>query len=730
MEFSIKKTKSTIKLDGVIDEEGWQNAAVATNFYLNFPVDTMPPTYQTEARLTFDEHFFYVSFVCYDNMEKPNIVQSLRRDFDFELNDNIGIYIDPYNDHTNGFYFLTTPYNVQGEGTVYGGGTMPDSYNSNWDNKWYSFVKRYQDRWVAEMAIPFKSFRYNNKVEHWNVTFMRNDLKHNQISSLIATPIQYMGSSFAYAGNLYWDEPAPHPGANISLIPYAANVTNRDTENGIPTSSTTAIGLDAKVAVTPALNLDLTVNPDFSNVEVDRQVINLTRFEYQFPERRTFFLENSDLFSTPGYPDTRPFFSRRIGLVRDASGNLQKVPIAYGARLSGKIGKDWRIGVMNLQTKKAESLGLPDQNYTVAVVQRQIFSRSNIDFFVVNKQSLGLGQYDSTKFYHSDLIRTVWNGHDSTKKLNLYNRVIGADFNLFTKSNRWGGDFYYHHSFDDFNTNNNYSYGGFLNYSTRHFSMMASNYSVGKNYNAEVGFVPAQAVYNGFIGGFYRTEGKLYPKTGSITNMGPALQFDYTQLLNQIVTDRSVTVEYNINFKNTMRIQAQGRRVFQLLPMPYNPIDPMGTVAFQTGQQFEWNEANLQFNSDTRKTFRFSARTSAGNYYNGTKYGIGGTLSYRYQPYGNITVTYDYQDIKMSYGSAKFLLVSPRIDLTFTDKLFFTTIVQYNDRYNNVGLNARFQWRFKPASDFFIVYTENYFSDTFASRNRALVFKLTYWLNL
>ncbi len=317
LEFHIKRAKGQITLDGNIDEPEWGSAEVATNFYMNYPIDTMPPTYQSEARVTFDQHFFYVSFVCHDNMEKPNIVQSLRRDFDFDLNDNMGVFIDPYNDHTNGFYFLITPYNVQSEGTVSAGGTSGDAFNNNWDNKWYSQVKRYSDRWVAELAIPFKSFRYNSEVANWNITFLRHDLKHNQLSSWIATPIQYVPASLGYTGKLIWEEKAPHPGVNVSLIPYLVGSSNQDAENKVATTNSMTVGFDAKVAVTPAINLDLTVNPDFSNVDVDRQVINLTRFEYQFPERRTFFLENSDLFSTPGYPPTRPFFSRRIGLVAD-----------------------------------------------------------------------------------------------------------------------------------------------------------------------------------------------------------------------------------------------------------------------------------------------------------------------------------------------------------------------------------------------------------------------------
>lgn len=729
IELSIKKAKGTIKLDGILDEPDWVDAKVATSFHMNYPVDTMPPYYQSEARLTFDQHFLYVSFVCYDDMTKPNIVQSLRRDFDFSLNDNIGIYMDPYDDHTNGFYFEVTPFNVQSEGTVYGGGASSDYFTTNWDNKWYSEVKRYDNRWVGEIAIPFKSFRYNH-VENWNITFVRNDLKHNQISSWIATPIQYSPGSFSYTGKLKWEDEAPHVGTNISVIPYLAGSSTQDAENKIPTNNSVTMGLDAKVAVTPAINLDLTINPDFSNVDVDRQVINLTRFEYQFPERRTFFLENSDLFSTPGYPPTRPFFSRRIGLAQDSTGNLQKVPIQYGARISGKIGSNWRIGAMNMQTEKKESLGLPAQNYTVAVLQRQLFSRSNIDFFVVNKQSLGLDHYDSSKYYNSDLVRTVWNGATNVKKLNLYNRVIGADFNLFTKSNKWNGDFYYHKSFDEFSSNNNYSYGLFLSYSKRYFNAFAGQYGVGKNYNAEVGFVPAQSVYSGFINGFSRANLTFYPKRGPITNMSPGIEFDRTQLLDGTTTDKAYVADYTINYRNTGRFYGLVQRIFQLLPQNFNPIDPKSDISFPTGQQFEWTEYNVQYNSDSRKLFTYTVKASGGQFYNGDKKGLSGTLSYRYQPYGNITVTYDYNDINLSYGGAKFLLISPRMDLTFTNKLFFTTIVQYNTRYDNMGLNARFQWRFKPASDFFIVYTENYFSDNLQSRNRALVLKLTYWFNL
>lgn len=728
----IAQKKGAIKIDGILDEEAWKSAVAATNFFLNYPVDSLPPSFQTEARLTFDDDFFYVSFVCYDD-SKPSVVQSLRRDIQWNLNDNVGVYLDPFNDFTNGFYFTITPYGVQSEGTMaYGGSDREQSYNNNWDNKWYSAVTRHADRWVAELAIPFKSFRYNQSQPNWNVTFVRQDLKRNEVSSWIATPIQFIPASFAYSGKLQWQSPAPHAGTNISLIPYGVTSLSKDNEKGTSENLITA-GFDAKVAITPSLNLDLTVNPDFSTVEVDRQIINLTRFEFQFPERRQFFLENSDLFSAPGFTSlTQPFFSRRIGLANDTSNNLVRVPILYGARVSGKLGSKWRVGLMNLQTKETKSLGLPAQNYTVAVLQKQILERSNFDVFLVNKESLGVGEYDPTKFYHESLVNEVWNGSDTVPKLNVYNRVIGTDFNLITADNKWAGKAYYHYSLDNFSEKDRYSFGGFAAYNTRKVSLMSGFIGLGKNYNAEVGFVPNLAVYPGTLGGIMMAGYKIYPKSGPVVLMSPGVTFDTNSMPDGTITDRTMALRYSMNFRSTAALTASLRNIFQKLPANFDVLDPEGDSILLKGEEYQWNELEIRYTSDTRKLFTYIITLSGGEFYNGTRTNVGGMVSYRIQPYGSISLTGDYNDIDLppGYGSAKFLLLSPRVDFTLTDKLFLTTFVQYNDRYNNVNLNARFQWRYKPASDFFIVYTENYLPQQLISKNRALVLKFTYWLNI
>jgi len=732
IDLPITKAKGAIKIDGMLDEEDWKSAAVATDFFLNYPSDSLPPAFQTEARLTFDDHFFYVSFVCYDD-SKPSVVQSLRRDIDWSLNDNVGIYLDPFNDFTNGFFFTITPYGVQSEGIVSNGGSDPEqSFNNNWDNKWYSVVTRKEDRWVAELAIPFKSFRYNQGQSNWNITFVRQDLKRNEVSSWIATPIQFIPASFAYSGKLQWQSPAPHAGTNISLIPYMVASASKDNEAGTSENTLNA-GFDAKVGITPSLNLDLTVNPDFSTVEVDRQVINLTRFEFQFPERRQFFLENSDLFSTPGFTTyTQPFFSRRIGLATDSAGFLEKVPILYGARISGKLGSKWRVGLMNMQTKETRSLGLPAQNYTVGVFQRQILARSNVDVFIVNKESLGMSDYDPDKYYNESLVKEVWNGSDTVPKLNTYNRVVGADFNLITADNKWGGKVYYHHSFDNFSEGSQYSFGAYTSYSTRKLDLAGGFVGLGRNYNAEVGFVPSMDVYPGVLGAFVFTNFKFYPKSGPWVLITPGINYDDNYLPDGTLTDRNIEFNYETNFRNTAFFTASLKNIFQKLPADFDVLYPKGDSTLLKGEVYQWTEFEMNYTSNTRKLFTYMITLSGGEFYNGNRLGFAGTLSYRIQPYGSVSITGDYNNVMLppAYGSAKFLLLSPRIDFTLTDKLFFTTFVQYNDRFDNVNLNARFQWRYKPASDFFIVYTENYLPERLQSKNRALVLKFTYWLNL
>lgn len=728
----IKKAGGPITLDGVLDEPDWQNADIAGDWYLNYPVDTMRAPFQTEARLTFDDEYLYMSFVCYDD-DSPDIINSLRRDFDYELNDNVGVSIGPYNDRLNGFFFVVTPKGVQMEGTVTGGGSGDGSFNVFWDNKWYSQAKRYSDKWIVEVAIPFKSFRFKSGIDEWNISFDRWDLKRNHKSSWIRTPIQYTTASYAYGGQLVWEDPIPPAKTNISFIPYVAGSASRNSEvEPADTDSDLQVGFDAKIGVTPSMNLDLTVNPDFSQVEVDRQVINLTRFEFRFPERRQFFLENSDLFDQAGFPNARPFFSRRIGLIRDTSGLFRRVPIAYGARLSGSINENWRLGVMNMHTKEQLDLGLPAQNYTVAALQRNFWAQSSLAISFVNKQNQGVTLADTAKYFHTSIFSEIQTNGQRTLRPNTYSRVLSADLELLSKDNKWYHSSFLARSFDNFSRGEQWAGAAFMRYAVRNVNLIAGYTFVNEFFHSEAGFVPSASVYPGQYTLFTQADYRFFPKQEAIVSMGPSLELNHTYVPGGTLTDKDYSLSYAFRFLNTSSLELSYNYVFQQLTSSFNLIDPDQYTSFEKGEEYDWHAFAVAFQSNTRQKFNVRLESVIGGFYNGRNFNLSGELNYRYQPLGNVSLRLDYNNLNLpdNYGKEQLFLIGPRIDLTLTDKLFLTTYYQYNNLLDNMNLNARFQWRFQPASDLFIVYTENYLPMDFSSKNRALVFKMTYWMNL
>jgi hypothetical protein len=372
---NIRKTTSPVVIDGIIDEQAWKETDVADDFYMVLPYDTGKANEHSEIRMTYDDKNLYLAATFYHSKKGPYYVESLRRDFSFGKNDNFLVFIDPFNNQTTGFSFGSNAAGAQWDGTMFDGSGV----DLNWDSKWISEVKRDKEKWVFEMAVPFKSIRYRDGVTEWGINFSRLDLKSSEKSSWTPVPRQFPTSSMAYNGVLVWDAPPPSPGTNFSVIPYVSGAFRGGDNAQKEGKLDTKIGGDIKIGLTSSLNLDLTVNPDFSQVEVDRQVTNLDRYELFFPEKRQFFLENGDLFANFGYPTIRPFFSRRIGL---------GIPIDAGARISGNLNEKWRLGIMDMQTASNKETGLPSHNFGVFTLQRKVFSRSSIGLMFVNKESL------------------------------------------------------------------------------------------------------------------------------------------------------------------------------------------------------------------------------------------------------------------------------------------------------------------------------------------------------
>jgi len=700
-----KKTDN-IKIDGVLDEETWINADVADDFHMIQPMDTSLANAKTEVRVAYDDKNFYISAVCFIKSPGAIVVESMKRDFAFNTNDNFFCVIDPFNDMTNGFSFGANAAGGEWDGDMADGGRI----NLNWDNKWKSTVKNYDDKWIFEASIPFKTLRYKKGIPSWGINFSRLDLTYNEKSAWTPVPRQFASATLAFTGNMIWDAPPPKQGTNISLIPYGKVSGEKDNENNKSSEYNYDFGLDAKISVTPALNLDLTVNPDFSQVEVDRQVTNLSRFELFFPERRQFFLENSDLFANFGYRGTRPFFSRRIGL--DA-------PIQFGGRLSGKLNEDWRIGVMDIQTGSVENQyddegnieegGIPITNYFVSAIQRKVFARSNISAIFINKQAYGV---DYAK-------------HDSS--VQEYNRDIGLEYNLASKDNLWTGKFLVHKSFSPHLTGDDFYQAANLEYDTKTFAVGLTQQYIGENYNAEVGFVPRK--------GYHRLSPEFrynfFPKSKKINAHGPEIELDLLWSKDYQLTDIVSDNVYEVVMLDRSSFAAGFSYNYVMLLEPFDPTNSDGPE-LPAGSDYGWWGFGAAYTSTPQKLFTYNFMSSYGGYYNGNLFHLEGGIGYRFQPYGNINIDFSYNDILLPdpYKSTSYLLVSPRLEVSFTKNIYLTTFVQFNEQAKNVNLNARFRWRFLPASDIYLVYTENYLDTNFESKNRAIVFKISYWYNI
>ncbi|HSB92705.1 MAG TPA: DUF5916 domain-containing protein, partial [Flavitalea sp.] len=676
-EYHIRRTDSPIIIDGKIDEAGWQNAPVASSFYMVLPMDTSLADVPTEVRMTFDDKNLYLSAVCFNKLAGRYYVESLRRDFVFGKNDNFLLFLDPFNDQTNGFSFGANAAGAQWDGTMYGGGSV----DLNWDNKWRSVVLNDSSKWVFEMAVPFTTIRYKKGIRTWGINFSRLDLKTTEKSSWAPMPRQFPTASMAYSGNLVWDEEPPSPGTNISVIPYALGGASKNYEQGTDTKFQNKFGADIKVGITSSLNLDLTINPDFSQVEVDRQVTNLDRFELFFPERRQFFLENGDLFANFGYSGIRPFFSRRIGL---------GVPINAGARLSGNLNKNWRLGVMDMQTAKVESTGLPQQNFAVVSLQRRVFSRSNIGFMLVNKQSLN---YEP--------------GKDTSKPTySMYNRNVGFEYNLASKTNIWTGKALILKSFSPYKKGRDFTAAAHLQYSSRRWTALLQQEYVGSNYTAEAGYVPRK--------GYYKVNPQLlhlfFARKGVLLSHGPQLTSTYYFDEKLHETDHLNLLYYNFNFRNQSTLKVGGSNEYIKLLTPFDPTNS-GKDTLAAGSQHRWNAFQAEYVSKPKSLFTFSFSTRAGSYYaKGKRYDFVGQLGYRFQPHATIYGNFSYNQIELPspWDITRFWLIGCQFDLTLTNTIFFSTFFQYNEQLKNMNLNSRFQWRYAPASDLFIVYTDNY----------------------
>ncbi|MCD6166212.1 carbohydrate binding family 9 domain-containing protein [bacterium] len=357
------RVQSPPKIDGKLDDPCWKLAIPTSDFIQMDPEEGKPATEQTIVRVVYDQNNLYFGIECLDSRPDKVVARLVPRDSNFWPGDLISIALDTFHDHQNCFVFQVNPLGIQrdlrseGDGRWGWGGT-----DVAWDGLWWSKGRVTDKGWTVEIAIPFKTLRFPRKKEQiWGVNIQRYQSSKKEDSDWSFISRDDGGViKISKAGHLLGLEEIT-PGLHLELLPYG---TTRQTRKPEESRWERDAGLDFKYALTSNLVLDATLNPDFAHIEADEERINLTRFELFYREKRSFFMERSELFTPMNL-----FYSRRI------------INPKFGAKFTGKLG-DWGLGFLTAVDKEEG----PDPTYAVLRLQKDILKNSSIGILAVGKQ--------------------------------------------------------------------------------------------------------------------------------------------------------------------------------------------------------------------------------------------------------------------------------------------------------------------------------------------------------
>lgn len=657
--YKIKKSVTTIKVDGIESVGEWSNSQLIDTLYNHNPTDVGISKNTSEIRLSYDDENLYIFAKHFD--EGKRIIQSLQRDSDNSQwgSDSFTIAIDPINKKQSGIII-----GVNAGGAELDGNLLIErsrtTYSDEKDERWSSSTKQYDNYWLTEFAIPFSTLRYNEDNLQWGINFVRGDKIENYYYTWTTPfPINFNGIDVNYMGTLQWDS-VPKVKNKIAYIkPYTTLSSLKD--NQIENSKTDykfGVGVDVKVGITKSFNADITLNPDFSNADVDEEVTNITRFDISLPEQREFFLENADIFSNFGSYSVIPFFSRQIGL---------ETPIIYGVRATGNLTDDLRLGVMNVQTKSEDLINA--QNNTIAAINYKILNRSQLKGLFINRQETGNPQ------------------------INDYTRNYGGEFTYISKKGNFNNNIKFHSSITDNNVKGSY-YGIQGNYITRTFGSGWNLDIVDKDYEADLGFTPRIFNHNAETDTTIREGYTLFNpwlkytfytknKESKIISHAIRTWHDFYFDEENKFYERANNIAYDLALKNTSRFSVSGSNRDVDLRYPTNFLgDEFNNLPVQN---YSFLNGSVSYKSDGRNQFTYSTSATYGSFFNGkiAAFNISGNMRFGY--WGNFSLSYDYNDISLpeNYGDVDLHLLKVKGLFSFTNKLFFNNTVQYNSQSEN-----------------------------------------------
>jgi hypothetical protein len=714
------------RIDGKVDKV-WLNAPSYNGFIQREPEQGEVVANDTRFYILYDNTHIYFLFVMLDNDPASIPARLLDRDQSFEPDDNINFYLDTYNDHRKAFFFSTNPTGVERDALISENGTNIDF---TWDTIFKVAARINNYGWVAEFSIPYKSLRFTDELSFqiWGFNVWRMQKKSREISYWSLVNQDYQIYRLDKGGVLIGMKNI-ESGHNLNLLPY---VTNRNiTSDTVRNKTDFELGLDLKYGVTSDLTLDWTINPDFGQVEIDEEQINLDkRYEIQLEEKRPFFLENTNLFQTPFY---QLFYSRRIGIESD---------LKTGAKVTGKIGGH-SIGILGAFTGGWENFGLGDPNtsptdelFSIIRIQRDVLSSSNIGAMYVNRTTNIGGQNRA------------------------YSHAFDFDYSIYLGQSYFSGQGVY--SFNSYGIDSQEGWGllaqgGFYGRLLR-FDAWALSYS--PEFNID---------YTGY---FPKISDKGSTQIGIYADIHPLVNYRFLRSwgisVQPSLIDDSDENKTAIGVKSIAWLEFPDQSKLRFGLTPYQDVESdkfSSLFGFKSAPQltFWGTETFIELETDLGKPIAFRVKGSFDKQYYFQNHTIGlnrGVEGYlKLKPASNAYFELGYQTRKFLDKDNKFMpdslvgqsdvhIFNLRARYLFSQKLFSRLFFQItnageelvvkNDKlvyevWDRMSANFLFGWRFSLGSTFYFAYTEEWDKrgrENYRSSNRIIYFKISYLWSL
>jgi hypothetical protein len=669
---------AAVQLDGQLDEPAWILADSITDFRQLDPAEGQPSTERTVVRVLSGSDALYVGVRASDRDMRAVRATQLRRDADLTVDDYITLLIDSFHDRRGAFLFRTNPNGAMWDAQLVG----IDNVNANWNGIWDVAVMRDSLGWTAEFRIPYQTLRFPRRATSLGFNVQRFIRRKNE-EILWQSYHRTEGLlRLLHEGELTGLDELRR-GRPLELMPYALGKVTANDHDAAGTSLggggvAPKSGVDAKLGISPTLTADFTVNTDFAQVEVDSQVINLTRFPVFFPEKRGFFLESSGIFDFGTQPVAQLFYSRRVGLREDGV----PVPILGGARLSGKAGP-WALGFLDARTGSGD-----EANDLVLRVKHDLFQRGYVGAMGLQRSGPGVPGAERGAGFDVDLPLVIHGQNLEPFAWIAGTQVPGVPGT--PKAWRVATD-YPNDLFDNF----------------------ASIYRIDAGFTPTLGFVRRT--------GIWETTGHVdfmpRPKTLGIRQ----LVFEFPVPTWDIIADEQGSLFRSRDWQTaTLQWIPLGATmesgdhfeidVLRLLDAPPDSFEVFRGVQLAPARYW-WTRGQLQYQSSPGRPLSVTAIIGVGGFYNGTD--VETALEATWRKSGHLTLVggVDRSHVDLSAGNFTALQATGRIEYAFNPRTDFLAFVQYNNEAQRIDFNLRFHWIPTIGDDVYVVWNSGYTTD-------------------